>query len=121
MQVIQAHEHDEHFKEAMGKKKKSKVKSQTKEGGNTSEEREALIDKNAMLLAKKLKAIRSVNLRKRKAQWADEVIYKRRKVTTGNYRIQRVFRKEKDCVLFCFDRRGGLRGSGHTHLWRARV
>lgn len=121
LQVIQANEHEDHFKKAISQKKKNKVKVQNKKVVDTIKRIEALIDENTMLLAEKLRSIRSVNVRKRKVQWTDNVIYKRRKVTLGKYRVRKVFRKEKDCILFCFDRRGGVRGRTHTHVWRARV
>lgn len=42
LQVLQSHEHNEHFEKAMGEKKEGKVKAQTKTGGDTSRERDRL-------------------------------------------------------------------------------
>jgi hypothetical protein len=117
---LQKKEHAEHARIALSQRSKQK-KAQSQHSLRTSEERALLIDRNAMLMAEKLTALRCVKTIKRKTQWAEGNVRKRRKVTFGKYKIKKVNRTEKASFLWCFDRRGGPRGRVHTHIWRALV
>ncbi|OAV84868.1 hypothetical protein PTTG_30993, partial [Puccinia triticina 1-1 BBBD Race 1] len=105
---LQEREHAEHARLAF--KQRIKQKARARLSASTSEKRAALIDQNAMLLAEKLKAFRNLGNHKRKAQWADGVGLKKRRVTLGKYKLRRVQHSEKASFLWCFDRRGGSRG-----------
>lgn len=118
---IQAYDLEDHFKKATRSKKKKKERESIQTKADTFEERASLIDKNRMLLEEDLKELRWISKDKRKAKHGEESNYKRRKITYGKYKLRRVIRKENDCILFCFDRRGGIKGRVHTHVWRARV
>lgn len=118
---IQVHELHAHFKKVMSQKKRKKEKANIKKISSTTQEREALIDKNTMLLAEKLKAYRKDTTYKRKAQRSDQGEYKQRKVNYGKYRLRKGVIKDGNCIMSCFDRRGGKCGRVHTHVWRTRV
>ncbi|POW04554.1 hypothetical protein PSTT_10337, partial [Puccinia striiformis] len=80
-----------------------------------------LIDANTTAIAGKVKAAIGLNARKRKAQWAQRAITKKRRVTLGKYRVRQVSHTQKASILKCFNRRGGPYGLVHTHQWWAFV
>lgn len=119
---MKAREHAQHAQMAFSKQRKQhKKKALVKLQSTSIEDRARLIDNNTMLLTEKIRTLRDIRTNKRKARWADGVVHKRRKVTLGKYCLKKVLTKENDCILTCYDRRGGLSGRVHTHIWLARV
>jgi hypothetical protein len=118
---LQQREHAEHVRVAFSQRRKQRGKARLQLSTSTSEKRAALIDKNAVLLAEKLRAFRVITKHKRKAHWAERCDTKKRRVTIGKYKLRKVQPLEKASFLWCFNRRGGPGGLVHTHVWRALV
>ncbi|KNZ51767.1 uncharacterized protein VP01_3819g1 [Puccinia sorghi] len=78
---------------------------------------ELIIDKKAreIRISKKLKAIKLLNVHKRKATLLEKASRKQRKFTLGKYLVIRGKMINRPAFLVCFHRRGGHTRLMHTH------
>ncbi|KAH9457793.1 hypothetical protein MJO28_004854 [Puccinia striiformis f. sp. tritici] len=118
---LQSVEHAEHVRTTFSQHRKQYNQRKASQRDKSSSKLSELIDVNTSAIAEKVKAAIRLNARKRKAQWAQRAITKKRRVTLGKHRVRQVSRTQKASILKCFNRRGGPYGLVHTHQWWALV
>ncbi|KNE97781.1 hypothetical protein PSTG_08999 [Puccinia striiformis f. sp. tritici PST-78] len=111
---LQSVEHAEHVRTTFSQHRKQYNQRKASQRDKSS-------NVNTSAIAEKVKAAIRLNARKRKAQWAQRAITKKRRVTLGKHRVRQVSRTQKASILKCFNRRGGPYGLVHTHQWWALV